>query len=172
MPLATNWFTIQLPLGQSGILPSRGSLMLDVVFLATFAIVLVMGVSIFLVRQRRLFRTHARTQITLCMVLLVAITAFEIDLRFFTDWRNLARPSPYYDSGWVDTWLWIHLCFAVPTPILWLVTAVLAVRWFGWDAVPNRHSIVHRRLGWLAAVSMTMTTLTGWIFYYVAFAAS
>ena len=155
----------------AAILPTRGSLMLDVIFLATFAIVVVMAISIYLVRFRRQFRLHARIQVALCVVLLVAITAFEIDLRFFTDWRSLARPSPFYDTGWVDRCLLIHLCFAVPTPLLWLATIILALRWFGWNAVPNRKSANHRILGRVSAIAMVMTTVTGWAFYYMAFVA-
>lgn len=145
--------------------------MLDFVFLATFGILLVMAWSIFRVRRHRQYRLHARTQITLAIVLLVAITAFEIDLRFFTDWRKLAEPSPFYASGWVDRVLWIHLMFSIPTPLLWIATVVMGLRWFGWDAVPNQHSRKHRVLGWASAIGMTMTTTTGWVFYYVAFIA-
>jgi hypothetical protein len=146
--------------------------MIDVVFLATFAIVVALAYSIFLVRVKRRHRAHARLQMVLCAVLVVAITAFEIDLRFFSDWRALARPSPYYASGWVDRWLAVHLIFAVPTPLLWLATLFLGVRWFGWDATPNRHGVRHRRLGWVSAAAMAMTTLTAWVFYWVAFAAA
>ncbi len=145
--------------------------MLDVIFLATFAIVVVMAISIYLVRFRRKYKLHARIQVALCVVLLVAITAFEIDLRFFTDWRSLARPSPFYDTGWVDRCLLVHLCFAVPTPLLWLATIILALRWFGWNAVPNRQSANHRILGRVSAIAMVMTTVTGWAFYYMAFVA-
>ena len=171
MPLALDLNWLNIGIASTGILPARGSLMLDVVFLATFAIVIAMSFSIYLVRVRRKYRTHARIQIALGLILIVAITAFEIDLRFFTDWRSLARPSPYYATGWVDRWLIIHLCFAIPTPLLWIAAIWLAVRWFGWDPRPNRHSKKHRVLGRLAAGAMTMTTVTGWIFYYVAFAA-
>lgn len=155
----------------TGILPWRGSIMLDVVFLATFAIVIALTISVYLVRYRQLYRWHARIQIGLAMVLIVAITAFEIDLRFFTDWRALARPSPYYDSGWVNRWLAIHLCFAVPTPIFWIVTIALGLRWFGWDPKPNLFSKRHRVLGRVSAGAMFMTMATGWVFYYVAFVA-
>lgn len=172
MPLGLelNWPSIGL--ASSGFLPARGSLMLDVVFLATFAIVVAMAISVYLVRAKRLYRLHSRIQILLGAILIVAITAFEIDLRFFTDWRGLARPSPYYASGWVDRWLAFHLCFAIPTPLLWIATIGLALRWFGREPRPNRHSGKHRILGWTAAGAMAMTTASGWVFYYVAFAAT
>ena len=88
--------------GTNGFLGTRGSLMLDVVFLAMFAIVPVLAYSIYLVRSRRRFELHKRIQITLGLVLLVAVTAFELDMRFFTDWRERAAASRFYSpaDGW------------------------------------------------------------------------
>lgn len=160
------------PLLGAGILPARGSFMLDFVFLATFLIVLVLAYSIYLVKVKRAYRLHGRIQVILLAVLLVAVAAFEIELQFFTKWRELAQPSPYYPTGWVDRILIFHLCFSVPTPFLWLATAGLGLRWFGWQAVPNEHSGQHRVMGWLSTVFMGMTTSTGWVFYYVAFMAT
>ncbi len=167
--LADSWFVT--PLAAAGFLPARGSFMLDFVFLATFVIVIVLGFSIYLVKARRTYRWHGRIQVALFAVLVVAVAAFEIELQFFTKWRELAQPSPFYASGWVDRLLAVHLCFSIPTPLLWLVTVILGLRWFGWSATPNRHSKKHRVLGWISAVFMALTTSTGWVFYYVAFMA-
>ncbi len=146
--------------------------MLDVVFMATFVVLLAMSASIYLVKVRRNFRLHSRIQLALFVILVITVAAFEIELQFFTNWRELAGPSPFYASGWVDRVLAVHLCFSIPTPILWLVTVVLGLRWFGWNARPNRNSRRHRFLGWTGAVFTALTTITGWIFYYLAFVAS
>ena len=159
------------PLAVGGLLPARGSFMLDFVFLATFLIVLALAVSIYLVKAKRAYTLHGRLQVVLFAVLVVAVAAFEIELQFFTKWRELAQPSPYYASGWVDRILAVHLCFSIPTPLLWLATVVLGLRWFGWSAIPNRHSRKHRVLGWISTVFMVLTTSTGWLFYYLAFMA-
>jgi len=157
-----------------GFLGTRGSLMLDVVFAAMFLVVPLLGVSIWLVRYRRKYELHKWLQIAMGAVLLVAVVAFEVDMRFFTDWEELADGSPYYEEGtWDPVWisLTIHLCFAVPTPLLWIVVIVRALRQFPNPAMPGKHSAQHIFWARIAAVMMTLTAVTGWVFYYLAFVA-
>jgi len=155
-----------------GFLPTRGSVMLDFVFLAMFGVIVIMGISIGLVRFRRMYNLHKWLQITLGVVLLLAVIAFEVDMRFFTSWRELAEPSPYYASGTVDWSLYIHLAFAIPTPLLWIYVIVMAVRRFPAPVMPNNYSATHKFWARIAAIGMTMTAVTGWIFYYLGFVAS
>src|SRR5436189_3672551 len=106
---------IDLPfVAQTGFLGTRGSLMLDVVFLAMFAVLPLLAVSIYLVKQKK-FSVHKRINLILGVVLLIAVLAFEIDMRFFTNWEDLAEKSPYFDaaSKWTSIAgisLIIHLC--------------------------------------------------------------
>lgn len=156
-----------------GFLGTRASLMLDVVFLAMFLVVPVLMVSISIVKRGR-YALHKQIQLVLGTVLLVAVVAFEADMRFFTDWKELAKPSPYYQSeGWSPVWtsLSVHLAFAVPAALLWAYVIVQALRKFSRPPVPGAHSAAHKRWGWLAAICMFMTAVTGWIFYYLAFVA-
>ena len=157
----------------NGFLPSRASIMLDVVFVAMIAVLPVLGWSIYLVRCRQQYGLHKRLQLTLGVVLAVAVTAFEVDMRWFTDWRERAAASNYYDaasdSGAVVTALWIHLFFAVTTAALWIYVITAALRRFPRPARPGQHSTTHRRLAWLAAIDMAMTAITGWTFYVLAF---
>ncbi len=80
--------------GINGFLGSRASIMLDVVFLAMFAVLPVMAVSIGLARFKKNYAWHKRIQLTLAAVLLVAVAAFEIDMQFISGWRTRAMPSP------------------------------------------------------------------------------
>ena len=149
--------------------------MLDLVFLAMFLVVPWMGLSIYLVRYRRMYDVHKWMQIVMGVVLLLAVTAFEVDMRFFSDWEELAVGSPYYVAGtWDAVWisLAIHLCFAVPTPFLWIVVIVRAIRQFPSPATPNKHSPQHIFWARIAAIMMTLTAITGWVFYYLAFVAT
>jgi hypothetical protein len=84
--------------GIDGFLGTRASIMLDVVFMAMFAIVPVLGWSIWLVKYRRNYLLHKRVQVALLIVLGVAVGLFEIDVRFISGWRERAEPSPYYAS--------------------------------------------------------------------------
>jgi putative membrane protein len=157
-----------------GFLGTRASLMLDVVFVAMFLVLPVLAASIFIVKRRRYAR-HKTIQLILGIVLLVAVMAFEVDMRFFTDWEKLAEPSPYYRTGgWSTVWtaLSVHLAFAIPAAFLWAYVIIQALRKFSNPPAPGPHSASHKRWGWLAVGSMVMTALTGWIFYYLAFVAT
>jgi putative membrane protein len=162
--------------GVDGFLGTRASIMLDVVFLAMFAVVPVMVASIALARYQNNFTWHKRIQLTLAIVLAVAVLAFEIDMRFFTNWAERAAPSPYFnsDSKWtspVGISLLVHLCFAIPTAFIWIYVVSGAIRHFPKPPHPNSYSARHKLWGRIAAIEMTMTALTGWVFYYLAFVA-
>jgi putative membrane protein len=163
--------------GIDGFLGTRGSIMLDVVFLAMFAVVPVLLASIYVVRYRRLFWLHKVLQLTTGIVLLIAVVAFEIDVRFIThEWEKRADPSPFFDINHPWTCpagisLIVHLFFAVPTLLLWIYVNVQAVRKFPSPPKPSEHSHSHVIWGRLAAIGMLMTAFTGWIFYYLAFIA-
>lgn len=163
--------------GSRGFLGTRGSLMLDVVFLAMFLVVPVLLVSIWLVKYRRQYALHKTLQLAMAAVLLVAVTLFEVDMQLFTEWEALAGPSPYFDAAhkWtcpVGISLIVHLSFAIPTLLLWIYVVVQALRKFKRPPQPGPHSAGHRRTGWLAAGGMVLTAVTGWIFYGLAFVAT
>ena len=161
--------------GIDGFLGTRASFMLDVVFLAMLAIVPVLCWSVYLVRYRRNYALHKRVQLVTGLILLVAVVAFEVDVRFLSDWEVRAALSPYYQSsGWSTVWtaLSIHLLFAVPTPLIWAVVIIRALKQFPNPPEPTGHGQTHRRWGYLAVVGMILTAITGWVFYYLAFVAS
>ncbi len=157
----------------SGVLGTRASLMLDVVFLAMFLLVPALAVSIWLVKHGH-YSAHKRMQLILGGTLLLAVLAFEIDIRFFTNWRTLAEPSPYFRTdGWSAVWtaLSIHLACAIPATLLWCYVIVQALRKFPNPPRPCPYGTTHRRWGWLATIVMVLTAITGCIFYYLAFVA-
>ena len=145
--------------------------MLDTIFLAMFALVLVMLVSIGIVRFAKRYELHRKIQTTLAVVLLVAIVGFEIEMRFFVDWRELALASPFYESGTVDWLLLIHLCFAIPTPVVWAMLIWRAYRHYDHQHL-HQHAAWHRCWGRIAAGLMVMTAVTGCAFYWLAFVAT
>ncbi|MBX3416599.1 MAG: DUF420 domain-containing protein [Pirellulaceae bacterium] len=154
-----------------GLFPTRGSLMLDVVALAMIGVTVVLLFSVYQVRVRKNFTSHRAIQLVLAIALLAVIVLFEIDMRFVSDWRSQAAKSVYFASGWVDRWLWIHLFFAVPTFLLWVMLVGLALRKMGAKFENMAHRQFHRWLGWVGTFFMLMTAVTGWIFYWVSFVA-
>jgi putative membrane protein len=175
-----------------GFLGTRASLMLDVVFLAMFAVLVILAASIYVVRYRRNYAWHKRIQLTLGLVLLVTVALFEADMRI-NGWMKRAEASRFYAPmtapsrllstfylkilhrpevpGLVFTALGIHLFFAVTTSLLWVWVIVQGLRRFPKPPVPNAYSASHKFWAWLAAIDMGFTALTGWIFYVLAFVA-
>lgn len=159
--------------GIDGFIPgSRGSIMLDIVFLAMFLVMPVMAVSLYLVKYKKKFALHKTIQIVLGVVLLIAVVLFEVDMRFWSGWQERAADSPHFEADtWCTVWyaLCIHLFFAIPTALLWIYVIVSAVRKYPNPPTPNEYSPKHIFWARLAAIEMFMTALTGWIFYTLAF---
>lgn len=160
---------------QDGFLGYRASLMLDFVVCALAALVPLLLVSIRLAKSGR-YLAHRTMQWGLAMTLLVAVAAFEIDVQLVHGgWEQIVnRPDmPERRTGAeltaIRQMLWVHLVFAISTPLLWIATLVLAGRGFSTPPMPGKHSSVHKKLGWLAALDLVATSVTGWVFYYMAF---
>jgi hypothetical protein len=167
---------VDLPQAQQaanhGFLPTRASAVLDFLFLAMFAILAILAFSIYLAKYQGKYAWHKRLQLILGVVLLTVVIAFEINIRFAsTDWRGFAQESPFFASGIVGYALWLRLCFAVPTPLLWIYVIARALREFPRPPAPGEHSRRHIFWARLAAIGLFLTTLTGWLFYWLAFVA-
>lgn len=153
-----------------GFIPSsRGSFILDFIVVAMAAVVPLLIFSIWQAKYRKNLAFHKTMQITLGSVLGVAVIAFELDMRIF-GWRHLAEASPYYETL-VFPALILHLFFAVPALFLWTYTIYAGIK-HGIEKSLSKHRIQHKKLGLYSAIFMIGTTVTGWIFYYLAFIAS
>jgi putative membrane protein len=162
--------------GIDGFLGTRGSLMLDVVVVAMLLIVPLLAISVYRVKFGRQYALHKKLQLAMAAVLLVAVLLFELDIRM-NGWVERAVGSPYFDlqNKWscpAGIGLIVHLCFAVPTLLLWVLVVVLALRKFSRPPQPGPHSRWHARWGMTAAIGMLMTAVTGWVFYWLAFVAT
>jgi uncharacterized membrane protein YozB (DUF420 family) len=160
--------------GFDGFLGTRGSLMLDLVFLTMFAVLPVLGWSVYRARYRQDYGRHRRTQLTLGSLLLLAVVAFEVDIRVH-GWMDRAEPSRFWREGrwndWVDYSLLLHLACAIPATVLWVMVIVRALRRFSHPPTPGAHSRAHVVWGRLASIELLLTSATGWVFYWLAFAA-
>jgi uncharacterized membrane protein YozB (DUF420 family) len=152
-----------------GFLPmSRASFTLDFIALAMAAVIPVMLVSLYQVRERKNYQLHKRIQILLGLVLGVAILVFELDMRLY-GWRQYAEASPYYTTLVIPS-LIFHLFFAIPTLFLWIYTIVMALRQ-RIDTENGKSRFRHKFFGRLSAYAMIGTTLSGWLFFWLAFMA-
>lgn len=148
--------------------------MLDAVVCALVLVVPALVLSLYFVKVKKNYTAHRNLQIGLGIVLLVTVLAFEIDLQQIQGgWEKVVAkrevqltPAQLENTRNV---LWIHLVFAVSSPLLWLVTIVLAVRRIPNPPGPSPHSPLHKKLGWASTCDLVLTVLTGLWFYYVAF---
>jgi putative membrane protein len=162
-----------------GFLGYDASFMLDVVVCALVLVVPVLLFSLYQVKYRRRYALHRNVQLGLAAVLLLAVAAFEVDLQLVHGgWENVvnkpgaAAPRMTADElARVRPVLWIHLVFAISTPLLWALTITLALRRFPSPPVPGPHSRLHVRLAWASTIDLVLTSVTGLWFYYVAFVA-
>jgi putative membrane protein len=156
----------------NGFIPgSRGTFMLDVVALAMILMIPVMGVGIQFAKKRK-YEVHKRMMMALSGVLGVAVVMFELEMRLGDGWMMHAEVSPFFGVTLYAV-LAVHLAIAVSTCVCLAVTIVNAMKKF--DAMqlrPGAHSVFHRRWGQWSAVGLTLTSLTGWVFYWMAFIAS
>ena len=155
--------------GIDGFLGTRAPLVLDLLVLSMIGVVVALAWSIYEVKYRRRYQLHKWVQIALGVVLLSAVTLFEIDIRLHGWEDRAAGQLDGYAADIVWTALYVHLVFAVSAVILWPFTIVQALRKFPPPAGPNIYSRRHVFWGWLAAVDMLLTAVTGWTFYYLAF---
>jgi len=161
---------------RTGFLGYPTTFMLDFVVCALALVVPLLLYSLWLVKIKRQYRAHKRLQIVLGIILLAAVTAFEVDVQYVHGgWEKIVARQPLDETALaaklatVWPWLKIHLIFAITTPFLWIATIVLALRRVGADPRPGSHSRLHSLLGWASTIDITLTSLTGLAFYYVAF---
>ena len=163
----------------NGFLGYPTTFMLDFVACALALVVPMLFWSLWLVKFRRRYVAHKRLQIALGIILLLAVTAFEVDVQMMHGgWENIVAKQQLSPEilakkiSDVRPWLLVHLVFAVTTPLLWIVAITLALRRFGNPPVPGTHSRLHKTLGWASTIDITLTSVTGLLFYYVAFVKS
>jgi len=157
-----------------GFLGYRTSLMLDAVVCALVLVVPAIVTSLYLVKVRKNYLAHRNIQLALAAVLLVTVGAFEVDMQLVQGgWENVVAkrdiPLSSEQLATVQRILWIHLVFAVSSPVLWGVTITLALKRIPNPPAPCPHSHLHAKLGWLSTLDLTLTSITGLWFYYVAF---
>lgn len=157
-----------------GFLGYRTSFMLDAVVCALVVVVPTIVVSLYLVKVKKNYVAHRNVQIGLAVVLLFAVSAFEIDMQQIQGgWENVVAkrevPLSVDQLETVRHVLWVHLIFAVSSPVLWLITIVLAVKRMPKPPGPCEHSELHKKLGWASTIDLVLTAVTGLWFYYVAF---
>ncbi|MFK7873286.1 MAG: DUF420 domain-containing protein [Oligoflexales bacterium] len=149
----------------SGIFPfSRASFIFDFIIIAIISIIPLM---IFSIHQARMGRhdRHASLQKLVSFLLFGAVLLFEVDMRIW-GWRHLAQPSPFYET-WLFPALYCHMSCSIATIVLWSLTL-----WRVRKKDPRVFPESHRRIAKSSFYGLCLTTITGLLFYWLAFVAS
>ena len=158
---------------RDGFLGFHTSFMLDAVVVALVLVVPVLVFSLYSVKIGRLYTRHRNLQMSLAIVLLVAVLAFEVDLHLVQGgWENVVRKGSALSDNqmtFIRKVLRIHLVFAGSTPFLWGATILFALIRMPRPPQPSPHSRLHKVLGWASTFDLVVTSVTGLVFYYVAF---
>lgn len=157
----------------NGFLGYPASLMLDVVVCALLVVVPLLIFNIGVVRWGGNYQLHKRLQLLLASVLLLAVGLFEVDMQWQGGVNAIlakrSRPLDPQELASFRSLLIVHLFFAISTVFLWTATVLLAWRRFPTPARPAAHSRLHKILGWLSAIDITGTAVTGLLVYYYGF---
>ena len=134
-----------------GFLGYQSTFMLDFVVTALVLIVPALLTSLYLVKVKRNYLAHRNLQLILAAVLLVAVIAFEIDIRMHGGWENIVGGR------------------APALSVEQLAVARQILRRMPRPPAPCEHSRLHKTLGWLSVIDLVLTSATGLAFYYRAF---
>lgn len=156
-----------------GFLGYPTSPMLDIVACALVLVVPMLVFNIATVALWKNYRIHRWLQLMLTAVLFLAVALFEIDMRLQGGIAGILakRPRPLSTEELASfmTLLRVHLVFAISTVFVWGATAWLAYRRTPTPPGPSSHSRLHKALGWLSALDLTATSVTGLLVYYRGF---
>ena len=152
-----------------GFLGTRGDVLMDLVVLSFIVILPVLVIS-WRAARRRDYRRHRLIQISLVMVLAIAVGLFEVDLKLSGGIFELTRESSYAGTGLLNGLIYGHTMVAVGSVLVWVPLIILSLRRFPNPPVSNAFGPTHRFWGRFGMLLMMTSGLSAIPLYYVGFA--
>ena len=140
--------------------------MMDIVVVSLIAVVPLLIFSI-IQAKKGAYQVHKKCQVTLAIVLLIAVVLFELEMRFAGGIKNLIEPERYTLA--FRAYLWFHIALAISTLVLWTLTILKALKYFDGQKMDPLHLKLHRKLGLYSTLSLFSTSITGLGVYYWSF---
>ena len=153
----------------NGFLGTRGDILMDLVIVA-FVVILPALIFSWKKARSRDYQTHKTTQLTLAIVLAVAVALFEVNLRLSGGIFELTKESAYAGSSLLNSTIYIHTIAAILTALIWVVLVVASLYKFDKPPRPNQFSSTHRFWGRLGMIGMIFTGVSAIPLYYLGFA--
>lgn len=149
-----------------GFLGTGAPFMMDLVMIALLVINPALFWSIQQAKKGR-FELHKKVQLSLASILLIAVVLFEIEIRLANGIVNIIGEEKY--TTLFQVVLYIHIFFSVTTTIIWAVLSFKGYKLYTPNGFPDDYQSTHKKMGWLGAIDLLLTTLTGFVVYYLGF---
>ena len=152
-----------------GFLGTRGDILMDLVVLSFLVILPVLMIS-WRAARRRNYAQHRAIQISLVLVLAVAVGLFEVDLKLSGGIFELTRESSYAGTTLLNGLIYGHTLVAIGSTLVWVPLVIVSLRKFANPPVSNAFGPTHRKWGRLGMLLMMASGLSAVPLYYLGFA--
>ena len=142
---------------------------MDLVVLSFLVILPVLVIS-WRAARRGEYAKHRRTQITLVLVLAVAVALFEIDLKLSGGIFELTKASSYAGTTLLNGLIYGHTLVAIGSTLVWVPLVIVSMRRFGNPPVRTSFGPAHRLWGRIGMILMMASGLSAMPLYYYGFA--
>lgn len=142
----------------NGFLGTSAPLMMDIIVVS---LTLIVPCLIFSIQQAKAgnIELHRKLQIGLSLLLLFAVTLFELEMQLVGGIENIMEKERYTTPFRV--YLWTHIAISISTIIVWGITIFKALKAFDGKNLEPSHRALHRKLGWASTLLLVLTSLTG-----------
>ena len=141
-----------------GFLGTSAPLMMDLIIVS---LTLIVPCLIYSIRQAKSGNIHQHRlyQIILSVVLLFAVTLFELEMQLVGGIENIIEKERYTTPFRI--YLWTHIAISISTILLWGITLFTALKHYDGEVMAPEHRSLHRKLGWGSTLLLLLTSLTG-----------
>jgi len=147
-----------------GFLGTRADFIVDLVMTISGFLPFLL-LSAFYLASKGKFDLHKNLQIILFIVVTSLVLSLEYDIRF-GELKEISKQSPYAGSIELTVVFLVHLLFAISSFFAWCWLIVKSLKRY-----PTFFDFEHKRYGKIIFWDIVLMVITGWILYWMTFAA-
>jgi putative membrane protein len=153
----------------AGFLGTRGDVLMDLVVLS-FLFILPMLVISWRAARTSNYSKHRTIQLSLVLLLAVAVSLFEVDLKMSGGIFELTAASSYAGTRLLNSLIYGHTLVAIGSTLVWVPLVIVSLRKFSNPPVTNAFGPTHRFWGRVGMLLMMASGLSAIPLYYLGFA--